>query len=223
MPELDRFERTFGAGWRRAYRRARIEGASLEEVADILAGVLAKELRESDGVPGFREMERAVEEMVQESAVGFGSAGQEAEALIRAFAALERIVQDHPDHTHTKIASDVAKSMIVHIGEGPIALHFVERICNSILEHRFFANARQNLVAQDKLANYVEAQQWQSRVEQIMQPAITAIAEQISQNPDAKGLRAPNRIVKKESTSDLLHEDLTSVQMPNNASAGQTK
>ena len=223
MPELDRFERALAAGWRRAYRRARMEGASLEEVADILIETLAKDLREHSGVPGFREMEHVVEEMVQESTVGFGSAGQEAEALIRAFTALERIVLDHPSHTHTKIASDVAKSIIVHTGEGPIALRFAERICNAILECRFFANARQNLVAQGKLANYEKARQWQSTVEQIMQPGATGIAEQIAQNPDAKGLRAPNRIVKKEPTSDLLHEDLTSMQMPNNASAWQTK
>ena len=223
MAELDRFERAFSAGWRRAYRRARMEGASLEEVADILTGTLAKVLREAGGVPGECEMERVVEETIQGISVGFDSAGQEAEALIRAFTALERNVQHHAGNTHTKIASDVAKSMIVHTGEGPIALHFVERICNAILEHHFFANARQNLVAQGKLANYVEAQQWQSRLEQIMQPAVTDIAEQIAQNPDAKGLRAPNRIVKKESTSDLLNEDLTSMQMPNNASAGQTK
>ncbi len=218
MPELDRFERAFAAGWRKAYRRARMEGTSLEEVADILTGALSKELRDGGGVPGFREMERVVEEMVQGSAVGFGSAGQEAEALIRAFTVLERIVQDHAGHTHTKIASDVAKSIIVHTDEGPIALRFVERICNAILERRFFANARQNLVAQDKLANYMEAQQWQSRIEQIMQPAITEIAGRVAQNPDAKGLQAPNRIVTKESTSDLLNEDLTSAQKPDGTS-----
>ena len=118
MPELDRFERAFDAGWRRAYRRARMEAASLEEVADILAGTLAKVMREAGGVPGLREMERVVEETVQGISVGFDSAGQEAEALIRAFTALESIVQDHAGHAHTKIASDVAKSMIVHIGEG---------------------------------------------------------------------------------------------------------
>jgi len=79
------------------------------------------------------------------------------------------------------------------------------------LEHRFFANARQNLVAQGKRTDYAEAQQWQSHVEQIMQPTITKIAERFTRNPDAEGLRAPNRITKKEPTSDLLSEDLTSI------------
>ena len=82
MAELDRFERAFAPGWRKAYQRARMEGASLEEVADILTGALAKDLRDRNGVPGFHEMKRAVEEMAQRSAIGFESAGQEAAALI---------------------------------------------------------------------------------------------------------------------------------------------
>jgi len=198
-----------------------MEGASLEEVADILTGTLARELRDGDIVPGFRRMECVVGETVQALGLGFGSAEQEAEALIAGFSTLEAILRSSEGHLHTKIASKVANSLIVQHCEGDIALHLANGICLELLERRFFANARQNLVAQGKLEDYVEAQQWQSRVEQIMQPAMTDIAEQIAQNPDAKGLRAPNRIVKKEPTSDLLNEDLTSAQKPDSTSVRQ--
>ncbi len=214
MAELDRFERAFAPGWRKAYQRARMEGVSLEEVADILAKSLARELREGDGVPGFREMERTV----QESAIGFDLARQEAAALIAAFDSLDEILRICAGHRHTKIASNVAKELIVQRCEGDVALILANGICNELLEHRFFANARQNLVAQGKRADYAEAEQWQNDVEQIMQPTITKIAERFTRNPGAEGLRAPNRIVKRESTSDLLNEDLTSTQTLGSAS-----
>jgi len=220
MAELDRFERAFAPGWRKAYQRARMEDASLEEVADILTGTLAKALRDYNGVSGFREMKRAVEEMAQGSAIGFESPGQEAAALIAAFNALGNIFRNCGDDRHTKIALEVANSLIVQPCEGDIALNLAKGFCDKLLEHRFFANARQNLVVQGKLENYKAAQQWQSRLEQIMRPAITGIAEQIARNPDAEGLRAPNRIVKPKSTTDLLNEDLTSMQTPESASVG---
>lgn len=220
MAELDRFERAFAPGWRKAYQRARMEVASLEEVADILTGALAKDLRDCNGVPGFPEIKRTVEEMAQGSAIGFESAGQEAAALIAAFNALGNILRNCGDHRHTKIALEVSNSLIVQPCEGDITLHLARGFCDKLLEHRFFANARQNLVAQGKHADYKEAKQWQSRLEQIMQPAITGIAEQIARNPDAEDLRAPNRIVKQESTSDLLNEDLTSMQTLDSASVG---
>jgi len=91
MAELDRFERAFRPGWRKAYQRARIESISLEEVADILRESLTRELREGSGVPGFREVKHVVEEMVQRNATGFDSAGQEATALVAAFDDLEKI------------------------------------------------------------------------------------------------------------------------------------
>ena len=56
MPELDRFERTFQAGWRAAYQHAREGVASDEEIGDKLVKTLAKTLRESDGVPGLPAM-----------------------------------------------------------------------------------------------------------------------------------------------------------------------
>ena len=62
MAELDRFERAFAPGWRKAFRRARMEGVSLEEVADILAESLTRDLRDCNGVQGFREVEHVVAE-----------------------------------------------------------------------------------------------------------------------------------------------------------------
>ena len=55
MPDLDRFERAFGAGWRGAYRRARHDAAPTAEVADKLINALARTLRERGGIPGIAE------------------------------------------------------------------------------------------------------------------------------------------------------------------------
>ena len=128
--------------------------------------------------------------MVQPNAAGFNAAREEDATLIAAFHDLEEIVRICDGHRHTKIASHAARKLIVQHCEGDIALNLANGICNELLKHRFFANARQNLIAQGKHADYKEAQQWQSRLEQIMQPAITGIAEQIARNPDAEGLRA---------------------------------
>ena len=56
MAELDRFERTFAAGWRAAYNYARGGVASDSEIGDKLIKSLARTLREGGGIPGLPEM-----------------------------------------------------------------------------------------------------------------------------------------------------------------------
>ena len=60
MPELDRFERSFAAGWRAAYKWAREGTASDAEISDKLIGSLARTLRERGGIPGLRELSEVV-------------------------------------------------------------------------------------------------------------------------------------------------------------------
>ena len=76
------------------------------------------------------------------------------------------------------------------------------------MEHYFFANARQHLITQDRLANHEEARQWQGEVERAIRPDIEKVARQLVQDPGANHLRAPKGIVKKESTSNLLKAEL---------------
>ena len=91
MPEGDRFERSFRAGWRSAYNYTRGGGASLEEIGDKLIQTLAKKLREADGVPGLPEMMQIVTDSNPQS-------------LLHQFRDLDRIVREHNGHIHIRIA-----------------------------------------------------------------------------------------------------------------------
>ena len=202
MPDLDRFERTFQAGWRAAYQYARGGVASLEEVGDKLVKSLAKTLRVNDGVPGLQAMAAIVE-------------ASNGASLLERFSALDAIVRAQGGNRHSKIAADVANSLLVQqevaiggsVPDG-VARRFGEDVCAALVEHYFFANARQHLIAQGKIADHQEARQWQGEVERAIQPAIEKVAHQLVQNPDANNLRAPRGALKKESTSTLLEEEL---------------
>jgi hypothetical protein len=221
MAEGDRFERAFGAGWRSAYRWAREGVAPTAEVADKLVTALAKTLREMSGVPGLREMEEVVGNAARRLTLRSSGVEEEAAILIESFNALDRVVRDLDGHRNTKIAAEVGKSLLVQQGNyvsghaiWPLTMRFVENTCTALVEHHFFAIARQNLVAEGKLGNHEQARQWQHSVEEALQPLIWQLAERLAKDPNAKSLRAPNRTVKPQSTSDLLGEVLASTGTP---------
>lgn len=221
MAEGDRFERTFGAAWRGAYRRARNDAAPPAEIADELVTALARTLRDRGGVPGFREMEDAVGRAVWRTSVQSSGAGEEAAILIESFNALDRIVRDKNGHRHTKVAADVAKGLLVQQGVldnghgiWPVTPRLAENTCTALVEHLFFATARQNLVAEGKIEDHEQARHWQRSVEEVMQPAIRQMAERLAKDPHSKALRAPKRTVKQQSTSKLLREGLVSDETP---------
>ena len=115
MPEGDRFERTFRAGWRSAYQQTRNGNASDEEIADKLVKSLAESQRKANGVPGFPEMAQLIADCSPAT-------------LLDSYEALDRIVRYHNGHMHTKIAADVAKSLMVQVTIGNIRhgrRHFV--------------------------------------------------------------------------------------------------
>ena len=200
MPENDRFERTFQPGWRAAYRRAR-GGSPVEEIGDKLVKTLAKTLRESEGVPGLEDMAAIV-------------ASADRTSILKQFNALDGIARDQA-HRHSKVAADVVKSFLVQkdVSTGVLTRkdavrHLSNGVCTALVEHYFFAIARQHLVTEGRIADHGEARQWQEQIERVIQPAITKIANKLVQRPDAKGLRAPRSMVRKESTSSLLEEEL---------------
>ena len=202
MPELDRFERSFAAGWRAAYKWAREGTASDAEIGDKLIKSLAGTLREYGGVPGWPEMSDVVASGLR---VPLGES----------YAALDRIVRDHHGHHYTKVAAGTAKFILVSqeaataaVASGGVIEQFSVRTCEAIVDHRFFGNARQYLVTEGKLVNHAAAYGWQRRIEQLNRPAIRKIALQLIENPSAQGLRAPKRTVPRESTSILLQENL---------------
>ena len=202
VPELDRFERTFQAGWRVAYRHAREGVASDGEIGDKLVKTLAKTLRERDGIPGLPAMIAIV-------------TGTDRASLLELFGALDGIVRDFRGHRHSKIAAEVVKSFLVQQDVSTTVLAYDEAarmlsddVCTALVEHYFFANARQHLVTEGKIASPERARHWQNQMEQLIRPAIQKIADQISRAPDARGLRAPKNAMKKQSTSSLLEEEL---------------
>ncbi len=204
MPEGDRFERIFRAGWRSAYQYTRDGRASEEEIVDKLVKSLARNLREASGIPGFSEMAQLI-------------AGCNPKTLLNSYEALDRIVREHNGHRHAKIAADVAKSLIVQSPSGTASLNgevsdkFAERVCDATLDSNFFAKAGTNLVEEGVFSNLHEFREWQEKIERLMEPSIAKIADHLVQTPDAKGLRAPNRISTKKPTGELLEENLLSI------------
>ncbi|MDA1348630.1 MAG: hypothetical protein O3A47_07155, partial [Chloroflexi bacterium] len=189
MPEGNRFEKVFGAGWRGAYRRARNDDAPPAEVADKLVTTLARTLREQGGIPGFGEMQGVIENAVWRSALQASGAGEEAVILIESFNALDRIVRHEEGHRHTKVAADVAKSLLVqqdalaNSNRFWPAPHFAKTTCAALVEHYFFANARENMVAEGKFRDHEQARHWQRTVEEAMRPATRQVAERLEKKP----------------------------------------
>jgi hypothetical protein len=102
MVERDRFEKQFGPGWLVAYRYAREENATTEEICDKLVTALSRVLRRNGGVPSL------------DGIVGILADAREV-GVMAAFDALDGIVQSEGGHTHTAVAADVAKSLIVQL------------------------------------------------------------------------------------------------------------
>ena len=215
MVERDRFEKQFGPGWRSAYRYAREGNVPLEGICDKLVSTLSRTLRDRGGFPAFDEMAHILAE------------GRDRD-LMPAFGALDGLREREDGHLHTKIAAEVAKSLFVQ-GEtagrdaepAEVRGRFAEALCSALVERYFFAKARQPLLAERRFDSLEESAGWQSRVEEILRPQLSRIADQLVQNPDARGLRAPNRLTRKESTGDLLAENLLDVKTSNRSTASR--
>ncbi len=204
MPELDRFERSFLPGWIKPYRLARSVTASDKELSDGLVTSLCRSLRELDGVPGFESLAGVLRSA--------GARPQSAQ-----FAAIEEIVRRHEGHRHTQIAAGVAKSMLTRQDSGhvpgsarSIVKQFATLTCRSLLDHYFFAIARGNLIEEGVLADHGDAYRWQERVFDPLDTRLDQIGDKLSDNPDAKGLRSPDRTVPRQSTEHLLNDNLLS-------------
>ena len=217
MVERDRFEKGFGAGWLSAYRYVREGRASPEEICDKLSSKLSKTLRENDGIPAFDEMARILTE-------GRGH------GLMAAFGALDGLTEGEDGHRHAKIAADVAKSLIVQweaagwdVEGAQIPARFAEASCSALVEHYFFANARQSLLAEGHFGSLEDGARWQGQVEEMLRPQLSRIVAKLVEKPDGSGLRAPNRLTRKKSTGDLLEENLLSVESSNRSKAGRRR
>ena len=217
MVERDRFENQLGAGWRSAYQYAREEKVPLVGICDKLASTLSKTLRENAGIPAFDEM---VDVLTQGRSLD----------LMAAFGALDDLTARENGHDHTKIAAEVAKSLIVqweaagrNLEASEIPGQFAEASCFALVERYYFAKVRQPLLAEGIFDSYEDMAGWQSRAEEILRPQLFKIAAKLAQKPDGKGLRTPNRLAKKERTGDLLAENLLDVEPSNPSTEGRSR
>ena len=201
MAERDRFEQGLGAGWLSAFRWSRDETAPIEEIADKLVKTLARDLRTESGVPRWGDLLAIIQSSSPTS-------------LLNCYDALDRIALAENGHRHVKIAADVAKSILAQMpphssqATTDISSLFAERVCAAIIENRFFGKAEAPLLMEGKFSSYNEFRQWQRRIEQLMQSDLSRIAENLLLHPNAYGLRAPRRKVRKRTTSELLRENL---------------
>ncbi len=210
MAENDRFERSFRAGWRSAYIRARQDIGLTTEICDILTKTLTKNLRDLNSVPGFHEIRHVIDEETWRRVLATDQ-DEGAAVLLDAVGRLEHIVREYGGHRHTKLATDAATSMIAAGDLAGFDGSFSERICEAIVNHRFFANASNHLVSEGKFANFDEADQWRQDIMRLLRPQMKKIAKQLEKRPDGKGIRAPNRLTHTESTHALLEENLVSI------------
>ena len=206
MVERDRFEKQFGAGWLSAYRYAREGQVSLGGIADKLISSLSKTLRERGGIPSFDDIAR------------IATQGREL-GVLSAFGALDDLAELQGGHRHTKIAAEVAKTVIVqweaggwNVEKADIPARLAEASCSALIEHYYFAKARQPLLAEGKFGSYDESARWQGRIEQVLSPQLSKLAAKLEKTPDGTGLRAPSRLTKKERTRDLLAESIPGMQ-----------
>ena len=201
MPENDRFERSLGPGWIACYRLAKAGLASDEEISDRLLKSLAKSLRENGGVLGLETLAQSI-------------AGSGESSILDDFGAVDRIVRDCEGDRHTKVAADVAKSLLVQRDAGLIsteeaARQLYPRTCEALVDHRYFSRVSQRLISDQRFSSQMETRNWQSKVERAMQQGLEKIADQLSRKVNSEKLRAPNRTTKKLSTKELLRESLS--------------
>ena len=173
MPDLDRFEKRFTAGWRDAFNYVREGIASDSQISDKLMKSLAQDLRKFKGIPGLHEILAVVKN-------GSGA------SLDESFVALDRIVRDHNGHRHAKVVAGTAQSTIVSqkatntedASLNTDQLQFVSQSLNAIVAHKFFGNARQYLIEEGNWPDQ-RAADWQHRLENVSLPAIKGIASQL--------------------------------------------
>ena len=146
--------------------------------------------------------------------------------LMAAFGALDGLAEGEEGHRHTKIAAEVAKSLIVQseaagwmVEASEVRSRFAEASCSALVERNFFAKARQPLLAEGRFGSLEDSARWQGAVEEILRPQLARIAARLVEKPDASGLRAPNRLTRKERTGDLLAENLLSGEPSNRSNA----
>ena len=84
-------------------------------------------------------------------------------------------------------------------------------------------HTHQPLLAGQRFASYEAVGGWQSGVEEVLRPQISKVAAALRKHPDGRKVKAPPRLVKKESTRDLLAENILGMQPSDRSMAGRSR
>ena len=60
---------------------------------------------------------------------------------------------------------------------------FAEAVCSALVERNYFAKARHPLIYEGVFANYEAATQWQTQLEESLQPQLTTLAARLDKYP----------------------------------------
>lgn len=170
-------------------------------LSDELMSALCGNLRKFGGIPGLSSLV----DVIQLTATG---------AQLDGFAAVDAVVQAHHGELHTQIAGDVAKSMLAGTTESGSGSDdstvddLTVRTCWSILDCSYFAKARINLIEEGVFADLDGARRQELEVKDRLRSRVGKVAARLAEQPDARGLRTPNRTVPQQSTKELLDDDL---------------
>jgi hypothetical protein len=196
MPDRDRVERSLRPPWRAPYRLLK-GGQPLEAVADALSRSIAKELRDQGAGSGFEPFLRL--------AVASESQPVSGKTLADVSRSLE---QGFGQDRNAKLLARTMQKTRAKINAGqalPGARPFAEEFIRASIKHHFFAKVIFPSIGRKKrFGDVMEARDFERSVWKLLDPQLSKLANRLADNPNASGLRAPNSLRKRLSTSDLL-------------------
>ena len=210
MPDLDRFERSFGKGWLRVYKWSVGKVATNEDIARAIVKALADTVRTSVGFPGFADISRAVATFYND-VFNHPLLALDGSPLSQALKALDRISTDNSGQITVEVSIRAAKSMLAEIDSGGSdGLENVnmpqELACRTFVElteRQFFGKARSKLI-DERFGDLEQFSVWKHAVFELISPKLQGLAKQLVANPESDKFRAPPFPGYKKPTKQLL-------------------
>jgi hypothetical protein len=212
MPDKDLFQRTFAPGWRRVYRMADGGKSSDIEIGAACVRALAKSLRESKGCPGLNEIAEIVSNVELEQKNQPLFAAGSVLNLSRPLEEIRQVELKYEEHRVTKVAARTARAFLAKESENvkrnmALKQELAERICLDLVDHHLFGRGR-NYFVQHRFGTFTQEREWEHSIKDHMKASISKLAAKLVKNPNATGIRAPNRVGVRMSTQELLDESL---------------
>jgi hypothetical protein len=201
MPDLDVLDQGIPPGWHTPYRLLAGQ-AEPQEVAHATLGSLSWSLRKCGGLP----QAAGIQDIVDRVATGHASAPE-------AMRDLRTIEGSNRSSRHVRIATKAAAGIIARLSQGhPLADNpariLAREFCWALIDHCLFGRARPRLVG-TRFAELSEAHSFERSCKEILSPLVDRLADDLSRNPTAVGLRAPRMPrLRQRSTAELMNEPI---------------